>query len=620
MAEETMTQFVDNPYAYLRSAQLYQREGDFNGADIAYKAAIMAADKLPLRDYSRDFQSEAAKYRSQPGYQTQPGISLSDLTESYADALSLPFRSRLLFAQFLMNNGNWDEAESMAKNAVEVGIDNSVQAAPLCRDLRERADELLREISLRRTNSRTQLKTTQDSLSQAFGKPRATGQTARPKQNNLPVPAPVIEEMWQSHMQAQKKARESIVAQQQQAQAQSQQQLQNEDAPLSADMRTLVDSMYSCLHSFAKIIDTMQKFRGIKLSFTEPARVQENVVRKLSDGRHTTETVVFYRFRVSTVLWSLSVRATDSLVEIFAVPAAEVMRLSEIEHDNCRRAMYKLRQVTDKTCWTMDGMPVYADDVRVNLRGLLKELITGSLDFVKMDVDARTSVVGGGGILKRITELSQQRTNLAEKIVYQQEHIQKKIARDLHDTVIGDLYAMKRSMEADATIDPKYIGWIDKSVATLRGICADLAPRDLEDWGLRTVIRDMVSNITSRSNIVGEVEYDDSIPELAQEVQLQIYRIIQECLINIEKHSKATSFLVKGEMCEHIMMLSVTDNGVGFNPAEPDSRTAKVGGMGLDGMKERVQLIRCFYPAQIWINSKEGTGTRTILQINTAGG
>lgn len=618
MAEETMTQFVDNPYAYLRSAQLYQREGDYNGADIAYKAAIMAADKLPLREYSRDFQSEAAKYRSNPGYQTQPGISLSDLTESYADALSLPFRARLLFSQFLMNNGNWDEAESMVRNAAEVGIDNGVANAPLCRDLKERADELLREITLRRTNSRSQLKTTHDSLSHALGKPRATGQQVKPtKQNNLPVPAPVIEEMWQSHMQAQKKARENIVAQAPQT---SSRPAAAEDAPLSADMRGLVDSMYSCLHSFSKTIEAMPKFRGIKLSFTEPARVQENLVRNLHDGRQTTETVVFYRFRVSTMLWSLSVRATDSLVEIFAVPAAEVMRLSEIEHDNCRRAMYKLRQVTDRTCWTMDGVPVYADDVRVNLRGLLKELINGSLDFVKMDVDARTSVVGGGGILKRITELSQQRTNLAEKIVYQQEQIQKKIARDLHDTVIGDLYAMKRSMEADNTVDSKYIEWIDKSVGTLRGICADLAPRDLEDWGLRTVIRDMVSNVTARSQILGEVEYDESIPDLAQEVQLQIYRIVQECLINIEKHSRAKSFQIKAEMRDHILLISVTDNGVGFNPAAPDSRTAKVGGMGLDGMKERVQLIRCFYPAQIWINSKEGTGTRTIVQINTAGG
>jgi signal transduction histidine kinase len=138
----------------------------------------------------------------------------------------------------------------------------------------------------------------------------------------------------------------------------------------------------------------------------------------------------------------------------------------------------------------------------------------------------------------------------------------------------------------------------------------------LQDGGLRTVVTDMAGSVATRSKMRAHINVAAELPEIPQQVSLHIYRIIQECLNNMEKHSRASEFRVDLGASDGILLVDVADNGVGFDTGASDKRKAAQGGMGLDSIRERVELIRCFYPAQLWIQSKPGAGAKVTVQIN----
>ena len=201
-------------------------------------------------------------------------------------------------------------------------------------------------------------------------------------------------------------------------------------------------------------------------------------------------------------------------------------------------------------------------------------------------------------------------------MVYQQEMVQNRIARDIHDSVIADILALKRAYEVHATTDEQVKSVLEDVSQRLRNICSDLAPRDLQDWGLRTVVTDMAASVGQRLKIRWQANVASDLPELPHQVSLHIYRIIQECLNNMEKHARASEFVIDLSMDNGILSITVRDNGIGFDVAAKDKRKASQGGMGLDSLRERVELIRCFHPAQLWIQSQPGAGTKTTVQIN----
>ncbi|MFX5914904.1 ATP-binding protein, partial [Acinetobacter baumannii] len=87
-------------------------------------------------------------------------------------------------------------------------------------------------------------------------------------------------------------------------------------------------------------------------------------------------------------------------------------------------------------------------------------------------------------------------------------------------------------------------------------------------------------------------------------MQLHIYRIVQESLNNIEKYAQASRIIVQLEANAHNVKLILRDNGRGFVNPESDPRSKREGGTGLSGIKERTEMIRCFFPARLLVVSK----------------
>ncbi len=220
-------------------------------------------------------------------------------------------------------------------------------------------------------------------------------------------------------------------------------------------------------------------------------------------------------------------------------------------------------------------------------------------------------------LLRAVQDLLLEKQNLAYRMVSQQEEMKTRLARDLHDTVIADLMMLKRYLSGDKKLsEEQIIEMVDHVVRQIRDICSDFAPRHLKDWGLKMCLQDLLERMSQRTGIVCNLVCDANLPDMPDPVELHIFRIIQEGLNNVEKYSGASRVIAHIERVdEKTIRFILMDNGKGFDQDKPEERPSNVGGMGMGGMKERADLIRCFYPTTLTVDSQPGGGSRVTLEV-----
>jgi PAS domain S-box-containing protein len=154
---------------------------------------------------------------------------------------------------------------------------------------------------------------------------------------------------------------------------------------------------------------------------------------------------------------------------------------------------------------------------------------------------------------------------------------------------------------------------LDATAKALRGgveearrLIDRVQPPDLESAGLVGAVRQLVSSAKSRTGIPIEFETDLSFPPLSAGLEVTLYRIVQECLTNIRRHSRASQAAVRLRDGERRVEVEVRDNGVGFEP-----RTDAKGHYGLSGIRHRVKL----YGGHAEIISSPGNGTRVVVSL-----
>jgi PAS domain S-box-containing protein len=181
-----------------------------------------------------------------------------------------------------------------------------------------------------------------------------------------------------------------------------------------------------------------------------------------------------------------------------------------------------------------------------------------------------------------------------------QEEERKRIARELHDdlqqtlaAIRMDLHVIAERFGADAPELPALVAGADRlaqgAVVSTRRIVNDLRPPMLEDLGLVTALEAMASQFSQQSGIACEIDADDDVTDKLQEAQsvaICLYRVIQEALNNVGKHSRASEVhvrLVKAPA--NSISLRVRDNGRGMGSAD----RRKLNSFGILGMQERVR-------------------------------
>ncbi|MDR3614857.1 MAG: hypothetical protein P4L53_14960 [Candidatus Obscuribacterales bacterium] len=377
-------------------------------------------------------------------------------------------------------------------------------------------------------------------------------------------------------------------------------------------MLELFTNFKSLTSEFNAIIAKKPELSKLRISTTEISSVKEK------------DAASFWRCRTSSASWSLNVRGSAGMVEIFLVPAAEIFLLSQAETAMRLKNVLRLNRPIEQReneVWSIDGLTADSDELFYLVRNLFKQLLLATVQEAQDEMPGASILqnLEGEELRDAVNQIILAEQNMAQKIVSQQEEIQNRIARDLHDAVIADIMSLKRLLSGDKRLNnDEVVENLDQICTRLREICHDLAPRDLRDWGLQTVIEDLVERLAHRTGADCSFTCDGELPELPYPVQLHIYRIVQESLNNMEKYAQASKIIVKFEIDGKDIRITMRDNGQGFSMTpEGELRSKKEGGTGLSGIKERTEMIRCFFKTQLSVSSVPGEGSETVLEVKT---
>jgi len=187
----------------------------------------------------------------------------------------------------------------------------------------------------------------------------------------------------------------------------------------------------------------------------------------------------------------------------------------------------------------------------------------------------------------------------SRQLIASQESERKRIAAELHDGLGQDLLVIKnwvhlakRFLESGSrAVEP--LGEIDSavsnSIAEVREIAYNLRPYHLDEIGLTDAIHSMIERVATSSSIQFHANLDSIDGLLPSEHEMSLYRVIQECINNVVKHSQASIAGVSIHRNAHELVVRIEDNGKGFDVEQ--ARHNKDHGFGLMGISERVRLM-----------------------------
>lgn len=209
------------------------------------------------------------------------------------------------------------------------------------------------------------------------------------------------------------------------------------------------------------------------------------------------------------------------------------------------------------------------------------------------------------------------------KILEAQENERKRIARDIHDgpaqhmaNVIMKVDICKKIIQNDLEEGLKELTDLKESVKValkeVRNIIFDLRPMSLDDLGLNQTIAETVKAITIETNIDIQLKLKPLHKEIEAIIQVAVYRIFQEILNNIKKHSKAKHVNVKLDYGTQYLILIISDDGVGFDVEETLFRVRTKGASyGLISILDRVNQLQ----GEISIKSSKEVGTEYNVKL-----
>lgn len=220
---------------------------------------------------------------------------------------------------------------------------------------------------------------------------------------------------------------------------------------------------------------------------------------------------------------------------------------------------------------------------------------------------------------------SEQKQIFALWILKAQEEERHKIARELHDgpaqTMAGLImkleYLEKTTREKIEQLPAELASvrqGIRDNLADIRRIIFDLRPPQLDARGLIGCISDYLSEFETRYNIITELQIVGGIRAnecLDKTMEFTVFRVIQEALNNVARHSGATLVVIKLEIADECVNLMIKDNGCGFDVKLLDKSPGLNSGYGIAGMRERVGILG----GKLNIQSGKDRGTRLIAKI-----
>jgi signal transduction histidine kinase len=223
---------------------------------------------------------------------------------------------------------------------------------------------------------------------------------------------------------------------------------------------------------------------------------------------------------------------------------------------------------------------------------------------------------------RRIQSAQQALRMYIGKVTSAQEEERRRLSQDLHDETIQDLIALDqkvqlaaRSLRGGKGMKANGLEAIHleakEAIQKVRRLSRALRPAYLEELGLLPALEALAGDVGSSMGIPVVLRTDGSPCQLTHDADLALYRITQEALANVTRHSAARHAWVNLRYRRKELRVSVEDDGAGFAPPTDTGDLSRTGHFGMMGMRERAQLI----DARIEWHSAQGKGTRVTLRL-----
>lgn len=252
----------------------------------------------------------------------------------------------------------------------------------------------------------------------------------------------------------------------------------------------------------------------------------------------------------------------------------------------------------------------------------------GTEAFVQLKVSPilrGEEIIGLQALVRDITGERQLRQNMEyyiKQITRVQEDERLRISRELHDDTVQVLASLSRGLDSlllRAKNLPEQVTQqlnklretADSALEGVRRFSQDLRPSVLDDLGLLPALDWLTTSLEKQSGIKAKIGVTGEQYRLSPEKELTIFRITQEALNNIKKHSHASNVDITVDFGNDALTLIISDNGKGFNMPLRASELIRSGKMGIMGMRERARLIG----GTMILQAETGAGTTLTLRV-----
>jgi signal transduction histidine kinase/PAS domain-containing protein len=266
-----------------------------------------------------------------------------------------------------------------------------------------------------------------------------------------------------------------------------------------------------------------------------------------------------------------------------------------------------------------------------------KERVVGVLNiashtpraFSQQEIQLLTSLghqlgiaVENARLYQELQSKEQMREQLLRRIISAQEDERQRVARELHDVTSQALATLGVGLEvitaapqSDAKERESQMDGIKSLLAStsrdVHRLIYDLRPSLLDDLGLSAALRSCAHNSLDAAGLEVYVEAVGQEKRLPPEVEIALFRIVQEAIANIARHAHAESAYISLEFKEKSVAVHIEDDGIGFDYSHGFSAGAGGKGVGLLGMKERAELLG----GTLLIDARPGGGTRVSVEV-----
>jgi signal transduction histidine kinase len=242
------------------------------------------------------------------------------------------------------------------------------------------------------------------------------------------------------------------------------------------------------------------------------------------------------------------------------------------------------------------------------------------------DFDLLTNIIQAASMALDNVQLQEERLAFLKhrlvEIAAAQEEERKRIAQDLHDGVGPDLASVKVRLHAlqnelDQENHPaageivELTTQIHISIEDIRRMIYRLRPTVLDEFGLVSAMKEYVARWKQENGVEVNLTIPTIDNRLSSEMEIALFRLLQESLANIVKHSGANKIEIRYQRCQQSILISVEDNGCGFDREEAVQRARNEGHWGLWSMRERVEL----FGGRFEILSEIGRGTKIEAEL-----